>query len=127
MQVLIRPASSLVLVQLALGAFAGQAQVQWSDAVEGYKDNQTGQVWTRFYAEVTGSWSTWAFAANQAAPYSVTITDANGNPVVFSDWRLPARAELHTAIAHGLIAELMPYGDPYSISPTSARLWTSET
>jgi hypothetical protein len=103
----------VVAVAAVLG-LAGRAWADWTAG--GYQDPATGKVWTGSYARQTGSWSTWAWAQQQAADY--TSTDSSGT---YTDWRVPTVAELQTAISDGTFGQL-----PLGYYGPTCLLWSSQ-
>jgi hypothetical protein len=112
---------SLMAVALVLSVVARDVSAE-----DGGTKDSTGLVWSQSQALETGSWWTWTGATTRAASYAVWDLNANGNPVLYDDWRLPTIAEIRTAIQDGTMNLLVPRTPegPYYFEGT---IWALET
>ncbi len=111
-------------------AFVGSAQAQTYQE-GGYKDLQTGLVWSQSqFIETGSSWLTWDLATSRAAAYSVEGLDANGVSTLYEDWRLPTVTEVQQAIRNGVFDVInATFTDPVTgqvhYAYGTSGIWTS--
>ena len=87
----------------------------------GFKDPNTGKVWSYHRYDSGG---TWQYATNYAAGFGVWDLNSQGVLTYYDDWRLPTVTELQAAIANGTI-EWVNQNSNIVIRNRPGLFWTS--
>jgi hypothetical protein len=90
----------------------------------GTKDS-TGLVWSQSQRVEADSWFSWEAARVRAREYTAWDIDAEGEPTLYRDWRLPTIEELRGAIEDGTMNLLVPR-TPLGPYYYSVEIWAQD-